>query len=275
MVSGTPFSTPWVERRGAQRVVPMKVLVLGFCRTGTASMRVALETLGYRETHHMQTVLANPLEVDMWREAIDAKFHGKGKPYGREEWDQLLGSCQAVTDVPAVLFSEELIAAYPEAKVVLTNRDPAKWWQSYSQSLQQVFLSKRVSLAGVFDQQHFGKVINFAQTCVTTILGVRAGYAEKQKSMARFVEHYDSVRELVPKERLLEYEVGEGWDRLCAFLGDEVPDTPFPRVNDTEVLKQSIGLWAGMILRKAAFKLALPAAVLMLSAALYFRRIRS
>jgi hypothetical protein len=58
-------------------------------------MREALEVLGYRETHHMQSVLRNPAEVDMWREAIDAKFFGKGKPYGREEWDQLLGQCQA------------------------------------------------------------------------------------------------------------------------------------------------------------------------------------
>jgi hypothetical protein len=61
------------------------------------AMRVALETLGYCDTHHIQAVLYNPPEVDMWREAIDAKFFGKGKPYGRPEWDQLLGHCQART----------------------------------------------------------------------------------------------------------------------------------------------------------------------------------
>jgi hypothetical protein len=58
------------------------------------AMRTALKTLGYNETHHMQTVIENPIDADMWREAIDAKFFGEGKPYGREQWDQLLGHCQ-------------------------------------------------------------------------------------------------------------------------------------------------------------------------------------
>ncbi|KAJ7334164.1 hypothetical protein DFH08DRAFT_916313 [Mycena albidolilacea] len=231
-----------IDRRGAKRTVPMKVLVLGFCRTGTASMREALETLGYRETHHMQSVLRNPAEVDMWRDAINAKFFGKGKPYGREEWDQLLGQCQAVTDLPAILFSEELIAAYPEAKVVLTNREPAKWWKSYSGSLQTLDRSKRVRVAGWFDPWHFGKVTKFALMAVTIVLGAAAARAEEEKSKVRFVEHYENVRKIVPKERLLEYQVGEGWHRLCTFLGDKVPDTEFPRVNDTETLKRNIDI---------------------------------
>ncbi|KAJ7354241.1 P-loop containing nucleoside triphosphate hydrolase protein [Mycena albidolilacea] len=219
-----------MDRRGAKRTVPMKVLVLGFCRTGTACDDAeALEALGYRETHHMQSILRNPAEVDMWREAIDAKFFGKGKPH-------------AVTDLPAILFSEELIAAYPEAKVVLTNRDPAKWWKSYSGSLQTLYRWKRVRVAGWFDPWHFGKVIKFAFMAVTIVLGDAAARAEKEKSKARFVEHYENVRKIVPKERLLEYEVGEGWHRLCKFLGDKVPDTEFPRVNDTETLKRNIDI---------------------------------
>ncbi|KAJ7854674.1 P-loop containing nucleoside triphosphate hydrolase protein [Mycena olivaceomarginata] len=253
MASGAPFIAPWKDRRGAKRTVPMKVLVLGFCRTGTASMRVALETLGYCDTHHMQAVLYNPPEVDMWREAIDAKFFGKGKPYGRPEWDQLLGHCQAITDVPAILFADELITAYPEAKVVLTNRDPAKWWKSYTESLQTMYRSKRVRVAGWFDPWHFGK---------------------EEKSKTRFVQHYESVRKMVPKQRLLEYEVGEGWDRLCAFLGKDVPDTQFPHVNDTKTITQNINMWAAVIFRRAAFRFAVPAALFMSSLGIYFQKTR-
>jgi hypothetical protein len=65
----------------------------------------------------------------MWMEAIEAKFDGKGKPYGRAEFDKLLGHCQGVSDIPAILFAEELIAAYPEAKVILTHRNFDTWYK--------------------------------------------------------------------------------------------------------------------------------------------------
>ncbi|KAJ7457748.1 hypothetical protein FB451DRAFT_1047209 [Mycena latifolia] len=256
------LNTPHVDRRGASRTVPMKVLALGFCRTGTASMRSALETLGYKDTHHMQTVLANPIEVEMWTEAVDAKFFGKGKPYGREEWDQLLGNCQAVTDAPAILFSEELVAAYPDAQVVLTNRDPERWWKSYNESLGAVFRSKRVMLACWLEPAHFGKVLTFADQTMVALLGSHVKHAKEDESKARFIAHYESIRRMVPKEMLLEYEVGEGWDRLCAFLGNDIPDTNFPRVNDTLAVKQRIDAWAGQIFRRTATRLAVPTALL-------------
>ncbi|KAJ6573111.1 P-loop containing nucleoside triphosphate hydrolase protein [Mycena vulgaris] len=250
------WNAPRVDHRGALRTVPMKVLVLGYFRTGTASMQLALETLGYKDTHHMQTVLVNPLEVDVWVEAIDAKFHGRGKPYGKEEWDQLLGHCQAVADTPAILFSEELIAAYPDAKVILTNRDPTKWWKSYSESLQ------RVKLARWLEPEHFGTVISFAHLSMSTMLQAPTADAKEEESKARFTAHYEHVRRLVPTDRLLEYEVGEGWERLCAFLGNDVPETDFPWVNDTKALRQRVDTWVGQIFLQTAIKLAALGAVL-------------
>ncbi|KAJ7140638.1 P-loop containing nucleoside triphosphate hydrolase protein [Mycena epipterygia] len=245
------FNAPWVDRRGAPRTVPMEVLVLGFCRTGTASTREALKQLGYKDTYHMQTVLANPLE-----------FFGKGKPYGREEWDQLLGhcqdSCQAVTDTPAIMFSEELIAAYPDAKVVLTSRDPSKWWKSYSEALQPIYRSTRVRLAGWLDPRHFGKVIPFTGRTITILLGSEAADAQEEASKARFVAHYENIRNIVPKARLLEYEVGEGWDPLCAFLDRDVPGTDFPRINDTKALQQKIDAWMEQIFRRTATRFWVP-----------------
>ncbi|KAJ7457728.1 P-loop containing nucleoside triphosphate hydrolase protein [Mycena latifolia] len=262
-----------IDRRGALRTVPMKVLVLGFFRTGTSSMQVALETLGYKDTHHMVTVAANPLEADMWNEAINAKFFGKGKPYEREEWDQLLGHCQAVADAPSILFSEELIAAYPDAKVVLTNRDPGKWWKSYSESLRTIHLSKRVRLARWLDPGHIGKVLDLSQSSISIMLGGSWKDATEETAKAQLVAHYEKIRRIVPKERLLEYEVGEGWDRLCAFLGNEVPETAFPRLNDTKAIRQMIDGWSGQIFRRTVATLAVPAAVLIsVCVAIYVRK---
>jgi hypothetical protein len=106
---------------------------------------------------------------------------------------------------------------------------------------------------------------------VTIVLGTAAAKAEEEKSKVRFVEHYENVRKLVPKERLLEYQVGEGWHRLCTFLGDKVPDTEFPRVNDTETLKRNIDMWVAAILRRAAFRFAVPAALLISSLLFAFK----
>ncbi|KAJ7457774.1 hypothetical protein FB451DRAFT_1047186 [Mycena latifolia] len=247
MAAPTPAS--WVDRRGATRTVPMRVLVLGFFRTGTACERCTMRTtLGYKDTHHMQNVLANPVEADVWTEAIDAKFEGKGISFGRAEWDQLLGNCQAVTDVPAILFSEELIAAYPDAKVILTTRDPAAWWKSYAGSLQTFYRSEHVARARAADPVHFGKVIGFTARCVELMVGAPAADATEDGSAALFKAHYESVKAMVPPERLLEVEVGEGWERLCAFLGEEVPVGAFPHTNDAKVIRNNIDAWAGRIL---------------------------
>jgi hypothetical protein len=90
----------------------------------------ALRLLGINECYHgWQPIFDNPRDNEMWLEAIEAKFDGKGKPYGRAEFDKLLGHCQGVSDIPAILFAEELIAAYPEAKVILTHRNFDTWYK--------------------------------------------------------------------------------------------------------------------------------------------------
>lgn len=112
-------------------------------------MRRALTQLGYVETYHgFAPAFETPRDSEMWLDAVNAKFKGKGKPFGRHEWDQLLGHCQAgplnhpvfvnrghltftqaVTDCPAMGFGPELIEAYPEAKVILTLRDVDSWYK--------------------------------------------------------------------------------------------------------------------------------------------------
>lgn len=120
-----------INRRGAKRTVPMEVLSLGLPRTGTATMQEAYKIFGYDNPYHFSSIFANVQDADMWNEALRAKLSngtGRDKPYGRAEFDQLLGHCAGVTDSPACLFWEKLVEAYPEAKIVLVERDEDKWY---------------------------------------------------------------------------------------------------------------------------------------------------
>ncbi|KAJ7258165.1 P-loop containing nucleoside triphosphate hydrolase protein [Mycena rebaudengoi] len=246
--------------RGAPRVVPMQVLVLGCPRTGTLSMTVALEKLGYK-THHLSKGMFNPHELDMWTEAMNAKFLGKGKVYGREEWDQVLGRYQAVTDV-SVLFWEEFLAAYPDAKVILTTRDPDQWWKSYNGTIAVLFRSKRAVVAQWLDPRGFGRFREFMRMTVAMSFGCDPRAVKEEDAKARFCAHYESVRCVVPKEKMLEYQVGEGWTRLCEFLEKDVPDIPFPRKNDAKLLKEMSDAAMRAKYRQVALRVLLPLAIL-------------
>ncbi|KAJ6595786.1 P-loop containing nucleoside triphosphate hydrolase protein [Mycena vulgaris] len=221
----------------AKRAVPMQVLALGFSRTGTSSLKIALETLGYARTNHgFDVSLSTVAEKDMWIAAIKAKFYGEGTPFGREEWDRLLGDFQAVTDSPHNLFAAELISMYPEAKVVSTTRDVDSWWKSYEATIVET--SKPAFRAGTKGNPASDKTYDLFNLVRAAFFGTE--HPTEEIAKARFVAHYDEVRRLTPADRLLEFDVKEGWAPLAAFLGKEVPATAFPRVNDTAHFHQRI-----------------------------------
>lgn len=125
-----------IDRRKCTRQVPMEVLCFGLPRTGTQSMQEALSILGY-PTYHYSSIFRNCRDGDMWKEALRAKFKGKGK-FGKEDFDQLLGHVSATVDAPSVLFWEELMEYYPDAKIILVERDIEKWFNSISILLEGV-----------------------------------------------------------------------------------------------------------------------------------------
>ena len=110
------------------------------------AIRDALRLLGYHDTYHMSSVEENPPDIELWSKALLAKFKGKGKVFEREQWDQLLGHCQAVSDAPACAFIPELIAAYPEAKLILTPREEDSWYISYQRTIQFVLMSRSLNV---------------------------------------------------------------------------------------------------------------------------------
>jgi len=216
------------DRRECTRKVPMKVLILGLGRTGTASMRAAMQQLGYVDTYHMMSCsIENPPDALLWMDALRAKYDGIGE-FTRKDWDKLLGNCQAVCDWPAIAFAKELIEAYPDAKVVLTNRDVDSW---HASTMRTVYW--RVTDPELKALSNFSWAASMYQPMLQKFFDCffEGDFVNKGKDI--YTRHYEEVRSLVPKDRLLEFQVKEGWEPLCEFLGEPVPyDSKFPNVND-------------------------------------------
>ncbi|KAI9716186.1 MAG: hypothetical protein M1828_000412 [Chrysothrix sp. TS-e1954] len=234
------------DRHGAPRVVPMKVLCLGLSRTGTASLTQAIKRLGYVHCYHgYDPLLQNASDMKFWLEAKNEKC-GKstGRTFTREDFDQILGHCQAVTDFPCVDFAEELIKAYPEAKVVYTTREREGWYKHPPKSSVNKTLHYYTSHSAIPRVAALGKLfgtnMQYVQLYMKTFFEGYYGGDFAQHGRQTWDRHHELVHSLVPQDRILDFQVKEGWGPLCAFLGDPVPDVEFPRVNDAEEFKKGL-----------------------------------
>ncbi|KAI1130989.1 hypothetical protein F5Y10DRAFT_93774 [Nemania abortiva] len=205
-------------------------------RMGTTSLAAAYRTLGYTVHHGVDDIRGNPwVLIEKAAEATWPSIPGvtQRQPYTRQDWDTLWGSKYDIVTDLASPFVPQLIKAYPDAKVVVVQRDFDSWWPSFrSQLLTTLFTSPWVGI-GLFLDWH--------------INGVRAGYAMRKvhfgffgarnpeeivaNAREAYDRYYETVRQMVPPERRLEYKMGDGWEPLCAFLGKDVPDVPFPKLN--------------------------------------------
>ncbi|WDK19617.1 hypothetical protein CGRA01v4_10904 [Colletotrichum graminicola] len=217
-----------IDRRKLSRTVPMKVLCLGLGRTGTASLRSALKQLGFEDTYHMMSAsVENPPDCLLWSEALAAKYDNTGQTFGKDKWDALLGHCQAVCDWPAASFASELVAAYPEAKVILTTRDVDNW-----------FISTKATVDWRVNDGFLRALsyVDWASSMYHPMLwkywnSVFMGDFDKN-AKGVFLSHNERVRSLVPPDRLLEFCMSDGWEPLCKFLECPIPAGPFPHVNE-------------------------------------------
>lgn len=220
---------------------PLEVLALGLPRTGTRSVTIALSNLGLGHCAHGFDLMDDMPYTARWEQAVDAKYLGKGKPFEREDWDELLGHCSAVADMPCAIFWRELCAAYPDAKVVLVQRDENKWYNSFAGVVIDSMFTPSSRLNRALVEPLLGSKVG--AVCLKLLQGwLESDDAEGMKARARsaYRRHYDEVKASVAKERLLEYRLGSGWKPLCDFLGKEVPDEPFPWVNEVDALQVKI-----------------------------------
>lgn len=193
----------------------LKVIGTGYPRTGTASLKLALEQLGFGPCHHMREIMMYPESAALWVEAAAAP--------DRADWNKVLAGYHATTDAPSCSFWRELIDFFPDARVIHSKRDPEKWFESTQETVfSPQWVERTLSLP----------IREFFEQAVYAEFG--DNLHDRDFMLEQFKRHTDEVITAVPKERLLVFEAREGWEPLCEFLGVAVPDTPFPNVNTRE-----------------------------------------
>lgn len=227
--------------------VTLEVIGAGFGRTGTLSLKVALEELGFAPCEHMTEIFGDGERIARWDEAARAKE--RGEPFA---WERLFGGYRATVDWPGAYFWREMAAAYPEAKVILTTRDPARWYESARSTIYRPYELRAGGgkgwrgRAGHLLFELLGRLAPSARRggeMVERVIwrGTFDGrFGEREHALDVFRRHNEAVRSAVPAERLLVFEVKEGWEPLCHFLDVPVPTTPFPHLNDTADFQRMI-----------------------------------
>jgi hypothetical protein len=245
-----------IDRRQCQRIVPFQVINASAPRTGTISLQKALRTLGFASPYHSSALFENCRDCDMWTEALNAKYRPspRRKPYSRAEFDQLLGHCGAAGDGPAFMFWKELLEAYPDAKVILVDRDREKWLRSMRQVVEAL-LTPASKVMGVLEPSRAGRILKLTRLYLGYWFGTVDNMTTENtmaNAWAAYERHYADVRAGVPKDRLLEYKLGSGWEPLCNFLGvKDIPQIPFPHRNDAQTMGAAIDLFNQLAVKTA------------------------
>ena len=205
----------------------LEVIGAGFGRTGTMSLKLALEALGFGPCFHMAEFFTSE-NAEALKEKWERVAYGPGNP----DWEAVFDGYRSTVDFPACSYWRELAAAYPAAKVILSVRDPERWYTSTQETIFKPDpdkpLAERTDNWGrrvykVIRQDTFGGDTTSHDHCI-----------------AVYDRHNAAVQAEIPPERLLVHEVKEGWAPVCAFLGVPVPDAPFPRENTMDAFKARV-----------------------------------
>ena len=197
----------------------LRVIGAGLGRTGTMSLKFALEHIGYGPCYHM---------IDVWAALPDSLALWEAAARGEPDWDAIFSGYAATVDYPGCTFWRELVAKYPDAKVILSKRNPDSWFDSVSTTIFGPYSRQGIASIGA---ERF-----FEGTVLADFDPLRM---DDRAYMTQFFERWNAaVIAQVPPERLLVFEAKDGWQPLCEFLGVPVPDVPYPRVNSREDMQQ-------------------------------------
>jgi hypothetical protein len=223
----------------------MKIIGAGFGRTGTLSVKTAIEELGYGPCYHMKTALTRPWHIPFW-------IHAEKKT--SKQWQRFFRNYNATVDWPASEFYKELMQAWPQAKVILTVRDPERWYESALKTIyriQQDFPWWFPNFFFKLQEKHIWQ-------------GRFEGrFEDRDFAIQNFNQYIEEVKSYVPKENLLVFNVKDGWGPLCDYLNVPVPDKPFPHLHDKDTyLKYIRTVKTGFIIAGAGILLILVSAAL-------------
>jgi len=217
-------------------------------------MHEAYKILGYQNPYHFSEIYRNVQDADMWIEALNAKYKGRGT-FGKEQFDQLLGHCSVTSDDPANMLWRDLVAIYPDAKIVLIDRDEDRWYESWNTMNTNAHGNFITTLLAWTDPFWFGRIQKLGHLILECRYGSRDLEVQRQRARAAFRNHYAEIRATVPSERILTYQLGTGWEPLCKFLGKDIPDVPFPRRNEAEAIVAVFDTFAAKAMRHSIINL--------------------
>ncbi len=205
----------------------IELIGAGLPRTGTLTQKLAFEALGLAPCYHWVNVLADlPTQLPLWNRALD----------GEAPWDEVFAGQRSSADWPGGYFYRELMEAYPDAKVLLSVRDGASWEPSFRETIVNMSFGESVmplvSRARAQIDPMWASYLALVDRMFWGPQGTFANGHEPQQLIEQMHAHNEQVKRTVPPERLLVWEVTDGWEPLCEFLGVAVPDEPLPHAND-------------------------------------------
>lgn len=210
----------------------LQVIGAGFGRTGTWSLKAALEQIGAGPCFHMIDLREVPDRAALFLAAL------QGEP---ADWGATFEGYDSTVDWPGCTFYKDLMATYPEAKVILSVRDPEKW---YASAERTIYALKEAALRGALAEDRVvapPEVLLMIKTLIWDHT-FEDRFADKAFAIEVFERHNEDVKRTVPADKLLVYEIQQGWEPLCEFLDVDVPADEFPHLNDAETFRQMFGI---------------------------------
>lgn len=206
----------------------LKVIGTGYGRTGTHSLKLALEQLGFGKCYHMIELVKKPDEIIYFENAAKNK---------EVDWDKLFENYQSGCDFPVCIFYKELLKKYPDAKVVHTIRDAESWYKSFSDTIFKVSRPKLRDILKIMMRLPFHpeliKTLRVFKFNDSYLKKTFEDYDNKEKCITAYNKYNEGIIESLPRNKLLIFNVKKGWQPLCDFLNVPVPHTLFPLSNTT------------------------------------------
>ncbi|MGB0237589.1 MAG: sulfotransferase family protein [Cycloclasticus sp.] len=213
----------------------IKVIGVGFGRTGTLSLKTALEKLGYAECYHMLELFSRADHAKTWLGIANGE---------QPDWPELFDGYQSLVDWPTAFYWREHLTFYPDAKVILTVRDPNAWYSSMSKTIFPAIESAFPEGATVPQLPDDAPPFAADQIIVgKTLIADRlfqGRLQDKDFCISQYQQHIKDVKDAVPADNLLVFDVKKGWGPLCQFLGINTPNEPFPRANSQEEFSKKL-----------------------------------
>jgi len=205
----------------------LEVVGAGFGRTGTQSLKLALEELGVGPCYHMMEVFGNTEHIPLWAAATRGET---------PDWDTLFANYRSTVDWPGCAFWRDLAEKNPNARILLSYRNSDDWYDSFHNTIYQA-MTRDAPPEPAWDAEHIEMT---RQLVLEQALGGRPD--DRAHAIRCYEEHNDAVRSEVASDRLILHEVGAGWEPLCIGLNLRVPDKPYPKTNNTREFRERMAL---------------------------------